>query len=273
MGLFRTIKAQWVRWVKTDFFRPMIFFWNSILPLAWGLQFYFYYLPFEFGNIELEFEGPGIIGVDLVSFTLTGQICWMLFINASLFGGAFFMRERWEGTLEILFLSPASRSGITAGTALAGATNFFWFAFGLGIVLLLLDIQLEIESWLIVVIAMLLAFLTLLAMGMFFESFFIASRLGGMWATAIQEPLQFTSGLIFPIQYLPRALRALAVAIPFTYVLLIVRGALLGGLSLQDVLWELAILVSMVILLFLLSVAFLAKVEAHVKKQANLNMF
>ncbi|MFX0115458.1 MAG: ABC transporter permease [Candidatus Hodarchaeota archaeon] len=273
MGLFRTIKAQWVRWVKTDFFRPGIFFWNSILPLAWGLQFYFYYLPFEFDSIELEFEGPGVVGVDLVSFTLTGQICWMLFINTSLFGGAFFMRERWEGTLEVLFLSPASRPGIIAGTAFAGATNFLWFALGLGFILLLVDIQLQIESWLTVVIALLVAFLTLLALGMFFESFFIASRLGGMWATSIQEPLQFSSGLIFPIQYLPKALRGLAVAIPFTYVLLIARGAFLGGLTIQDVLWEFIILIVMIFLLFLLSVLFLAKVEAHVKKQANLNMF
>ncbi len=272
MGYFRTLKAQWIRWIKTDFFRPMIFFWNSILPLAWGLQFYFMYLPFEFDSITLRYHEK-TVGVDLIEFTLTGQICWMLFINASLFGGAFFMRERWEGTLEVLFLSPGSRPGIITGTALAGATNFLWFMLGLLIIISLVGIRLNVESWIMVFVGLIVAFISLIALGMFFESFFIANRLGGMWATAIQEPLQFSSGLVFPIQYLPKIIRTIAIAIPFTYVLLIIRGTLLGGLTWNDIQWELSILLIMVILLFLISLVFLRKVEEHVKKNANLAMF
>ncbi|MFX0050684.1 MAG: ABC transporter permease [Candidatus Hodarchaeota archaeon] len=273
MAFIRVLRAQMTRWVKTEFFRPMTLFWNIILPLSWGLQFYFLYIPFRFGKIDLEFVNVSSVGVELLGFTLTGQVCWMLFINTSLFGGAFFLRERWEGTLEVLFLSPASRIGIIIGTSLAGATNFLWFTFGLGIAVLLLNIELHISSWFAVLVSLSISFIVLLSLGMFFEAFFIASRLGGMWATAIQEPLQFVSGLIFPIQYLPSILRAFAAAIPFTYVLLIVRGTLLGALTLAEIQWELTILVFMALVLVGLSIFFMERVEHHVKRQGNLRLF
>ena len=261
------------RWVKSEFFRPATLFWNLILPLTWGLQFYFLYIPFQFGEISLQFVNIPDVGVNLIGYTLSGQVCWMLFVNASIFGGAFFLRERWEGTLEVLFLSPASRIGIVTGTALAGASNFLWFIVGLAIAAILLNVQLNVVSWFAVVTSLLISFLVLIALGMFFEAFFIASRLGGMWATSIQEPMQFLSGLIFPIQYLPKVLQVLSIAIPFTYVLLIVRGTLFGALPLEAIIYELSVLTIMMFCLIGLCTIFLQGVERHIKRHANLTMF
>ncbi len=273
MGFSRVVKAQMTRWVKSEFFRPQNLVWNFVLPLTWGLQFYFLYIPFQFGEISLQFINVSNTQINLVGYTLSGQVCWMLFVNASIFGGAFFLRERWGGTLEVLFLSPASRMGIITGTALAGASNFLWFIVGLVIAVVLLNVQLNIVSWVAVVVSLFVSFLVLIALGMFFETFFIASRLGGMWATAIQEPMQFLSGLIFPIQYLPKVLQVLAITIPFTYVLLIVRGTLLGSLTLESIVWELSILIFMMFCLIGLCLVFLKCVEKHIKRHANLTMF
>jgi ABC-2 type transport system permease protein len=273
MGFSRVVKAQLIRWVKVEFFRPVNLVWNFVLPLTWGLQFYFLYIPFQFKEISLQFMNISNVQVNLLGYTLVGQLCWMLFVNASIFGGAFFLRERWGGTLEVLFLSPASRIGIVTGTALAGAANFLWFTVGLIIFTFFLNVQLNIVSWFTVFISLLVSFLVLVTLGMFFETFFIASRLGGMWATAIQEPMQFLSGLIFPFQYLPRLLQALSFAIPFTYVLLIVRGALLGALTFESIFGELIILIFMMFCLIILCIILLNKVENHIKQQANLTMF
>ncbi|NHJ01377.1 MAG: ABC transporter permease [Candidatus Heimdallarchaeota archaeon] len=273
MGYFRVVKAQVIRWTRTEFFRPFVLFWNLILPFTWGLQFYFLYLPFEFDTINLQLLNASNLEVDLLGFTLTGQFCWVLFINASLFGGVFFMRERWEGTLEPLFLSPGSRVGVITGTALAATVNFLWFSLGLVISIIILQVQFKIGSLLAVFFSLLVSFLVLLTMGMFFEAFFIASRLGNMWATAIQEPLQFLSGLVFPVQYLPRIFKAISIAIPLTYIFLILRGTLLGALTLMDIYLELSILLLSSICLFFLSSKFIVLVERHVKHKANLTLF
>ena len=273
MGFSRVVKAQITRWVKSEFFRPQNLVWNLILPLTWGLQFYFLYIPFQFGEITLQFINISNVQVNLIGYTLSGQVCWMIFVNASIFGGVFFLRERWGGTLEVLFLSPASRIGIVTGTALAGASNFLWFIVGLVIVIIFLNVQLSIISWFTVVVSLFISILVLITLGMFFETFFIASRLGGTWATAIQEPMQFLSGLIFPIQYLPKVLQALAITIPLTYVLLIVRGTLLGSLTLKSIAWELSILIFMIFCLLGLSLMFLKCVERYIKRHANLTMF
>jgi ABC-2 type transport system permease protein len=163
--------------------------------------------------------------------------------------------------------------GIVTGTALAGASNFLWFIVGLAIATILLNVQLNVVSWFAVVASLLISFLVLIALGMFFEAFFIASRLGGMWATSIQEPMQFLSGLIFPIQYLPKVLQVLSIAIPFTYVLLIVRGTLFGALPLEAIIYELSVLTIMMFCLIGLCTIFLHSVERHIKRQANLTMF
>ncbi len=273
MDFLRVIKAQIIRWTKTEFFRPFVLFWNLVLPFTWGLQFYFLYLPFNFKTINIQLLKVRNLEIDLLGFTLTGQLCWMLFINASLFGGVFFMRERWEGTLEVLLLSPASRIGIITGNALAATVNFLWFSIGLIFSLFLLQIQFNINSLMTVIISLLVSFLVLLTMGMFFESFFIASRLGNMWATAIQEPLQFTSGLIFPIQYLPRIFKTISIAVPLTYIFLIIRGTLLGALTFEDIYLELFVLFFFAFGLFFLSSIFLSLVEKHVKHKANLTLF
>ncbi|MFX0182212.1 MAG: ABC transporter permease [Candidatus Hodarchaeota archaeon] len=273
MGFVRVVKAQMTRWVKSEFFRPGNLIWNFVLPLTWGLQFYFLYIPFQFGEIALQLINGLNVHVNLVGYTLSGQVCWMLFVNASIFGGAFFLRERWGGTLEVLFLSPASRIGIVTGTALAGASNFLWFILGLLIAVILLNVQLNVISWFAVVVSLFVSILVLIALGMFFETFFIASRLGGMWATAIQEPMQFLSGLIFPIQYLPKVLQIISTAIPLTYVLLIVRGTLLGSLSLESIALELCFLTLTIFCLIGLCLIFLIRVERHIKRHANLTMF
>ncbi len=273
MGFYRVVKAQMTRWVKSEFFRPQNLIWNFILPLTWGLQFYFLYIPFQFEEISLQLIDVSNVRINLIGYTLSGQVCWMLFVNASIFGGAFFLRERWGGTLEVLFLSPASRIGIVTGTALAGASNFLWFIVGLLIAVVLVNVQLNVVSWFAVSVSLIVSFLVLIALGMFFETFFITSRLGGMWATAIQEPMQFLSGLIFPIQYLPRLLQVLAITIPLTHVLLIVRGTLLGSLTLESIAWELSFLILMIFCLIGLCLVFLICVERHIKRHANLTMF
>jgi hypothetical protein len=56
------------------------------------------YLPFEKTSVDLEFSAS-IFSLDLVGFTLIGQLLYSFFTMMLLAGVAFFS-ERWQGTLE-----------------------------------------------------------------------------------------------------------------------------------------------------------------------------
>ena len=104
-------------------------FWTLALPLGNGLYLYFLYLPFAVRSVSLELNTSWYT-LDLVGFTLIGQLLYTFF-TMMLLSGSIFDREREQGTLEALLLSPANRLAVILGGALASAINYVWFVFWL----------------------------------------------------------------------------------------------------------------------------------------------
>ena len=94
-----------------------------------------------------------------------------------------------------------------------------------------------------------------------------------MYATALQEPIMFLSGLIFPLQSMPSALLVFSYLLPLTFGLIAVRLTLLGGASMWDVAVPLGVLAAMVIIFSLLATWLIGYAEHSAKKKATLTQF
>jgi len=269
---WRIVTAEINKNLKQFFFSSRTLFWTLALPLGNGLYLYFLYLPFAVRSVSLEFNTSWYT-LDLVGFTLIGQLLYTFF-TMMLLAGTAFERDREQGTLEAILLSPANRLAVIMGGALASALNYVWFIFGILLSwVAFLDVKIIITDFLALFASVVLSYLSMVTLGMCIEAFFIHSRRGVMYATIVQEPVMFFSGLVFPLQAMPRTLLSISYLIPLTFGLLSLRLTLLGGAAMLDVAVPLMILAFMVLVFLILATWLIGYAERNAKKKATLTQF
>lgn len=162
---------------------------------------------------------------DLFTYLLTGCLeynCFWLMVQS-----AFFMRnERENGTLEVIFLTPASRLGIVYGRAMGSLYQALWLGVIYGISLL------AIERYVLRVTAILfilypVTLLSAIIWGGFMNTIFLFSRDIEFWFDVSDEPMKLFSGVNVPISKLPQFFRCISAIFPLTYCLEMVRAILL----------------------------------------------
>jgi len=270
--VWRVVVAEVRKNIKQFFFSSRTLFWTLALPLGNGLYLYFLYLPFAAKSVNLELNTSWYT-LDLVGFTLIGQLLYT-FYTMMLLSGASFDREREQGTLEAVLLSPVNRLAVILGGALACALNYVWFLFGILVSwVAFLGVKIIINDFLALLASVVLSYVSLVTVGMCFESLFVYSRRGGMYATMLQEPIMFFSGLVFPLQAMPVALLSISYLIPLTFGLLSLRLTLLGGASLPDVAVPLLALSLMALVFFVIATWLVGQAERKAKVKATLTQF
>jgi ABC-2 type transport system permease protein len=268
----RVVFAEAVKSLKVYFFSSRTLFWALALPLGNGLYLYFLYLPFATKSVDLQF-GATTYTIDLVGFTIIGQLLYSFF-TMMLLAGASFDAERWQGTLEVLLLSPASRVAILLGGALANAVNYVWMLVALVLSwVAFIHVGIFVTDPLALCGSLLLSYLAMIALGMCLETVDVYSRRGSIFTAWLQEPVMFLSGQIFPLQSLPVFLLPLSYLLPLTFGLMAVRLTLLGGASIYDVRMPLATLASMTLIFFILASLLVNYAERRAKTKATLTQF
>jgi ABC-2 type transport system permease protein len=268
----RVVFAEAVKSLKVYFFSSRTLFWALALPLGNGLYLYFLYLPFAAKSVDLQFNGA-TFPIDLVGFTVVGQLLYSFF-TMMLLASASFDSERWQGTLEVLLLSPANRLAMLLGGALANALNYMWMLVALVVSwVAFIHVKIVIADFSAVAVSLLLSYLAMVALGMCLETFYIYSRRGSMFTAWLQEPVTFLSGQIFPLQSMPVFLLPLSYLLPLTFGLMAVRLTLLGGASICDVAVPLAALACMTIIFLVLARLLVNVAERRAKANATLTQF
>ncbi len=179
--------------------------------------------------------------------------------------------ERSNGTIENLFLTPASRitilfasgfSSILEGSWwIAGVFLLSWLAFG---------IQAEVVDWLAVTIALLSIMIALVSVGVFFASFFILSRAADQVASSLQAPMRYVSGVAFPVAALPAVFQLFAYILPLTYGIEALRKAVIQGSTLGELITTLAPLYILSLVLTIGGSVLLKLVEKQARKTGSL---
>ena len=268
----RVVSAEAVKSLKVYFFSARTLIWTLALPFGNGLYLYFLYLPFAAKSVSLQFNGVTHI-IDLVSFTIVGQLLYSFF-TMMLLAGASFEAERFQATLEVILLSPANRLAILLGGALANAVNYMWMLIALVLSwVVFIHATVIVTDFLALFLSLVLSYLAMLTLGMCLETVNIYSRKGSIFTLWLQEPVMFLSGQIFPLQSMPAFLLPLSYLLPLTFGLMSVRLSLLGGASLYEVAIPLAALAFMTIIFFILASLFVNFAERRAKANATLTEF
>jgi len=186
-------------------------------------------------------------------FMIPGVIAMILFTITMLLTAMAIVREREQGTIEQLIVTPIRPIELIVGkvtpyVALAFfnvlevlAIGVFWFGVpvrgSLSLLLLLSGLFL----------------MTSLGIGIFFSSVANTQQEAMLLVFLTMLPSIFLAGFFFPIEAMPRVLQWLSYAVPLRYMLVIVRGILLKGVGVRILYQEVMALVIFGVVIMLLA--------------------
>jgi ABC-2 type transport system permease protein len=179
-----------------------------------------------------------------------GLIALVLNIISALMTALSLTREKETGTLEALLVSPLRPWQIIVGKVAPYVAIGF-----VSVIAVLIEARLVFHVPVRGSVALLLAegvlfTIVALSLGILISARTSSQRVAMMAAMlATMLPTQMLSGLIFPLESMPRALQLIANVVPATWFVLIARGIMLKGVGLAYLWPETAVLALMAIVL------------------------
>ncbi len=175
-------------------------------------------------NPDLEsshFFVPGLVGIILQLVTL--------FLTSFAI-----VRERELGTLEQLFVTPVGRSGLLLGKLLPYAlVGFVEVLIILCVMVYVFGVPISGNLWLLLALSTLFMVCSL-ALGLFVSTLAKTQLEAMQFAFVIMLPSILLSGFVFPRSEMPTPIYWLSFGIPATYFIQILRGIVLRGAHLID---------------------------------------
>jgi ABC-2 type transport system permease protein len=180
-----------------------------------------------------------------------GSVAGFLFVGFAMYmwlsvllwnAGTSLRQEQIRGTLEAIFLTPASRLVLLFGPPLAHlytiGLSFLIMAIGLR---LMFGVELGIDAVLRAIVVILVAVPAMYAISSLFASSVMRYGETSPAVQVVRGTLVLLSGVSFPLVMLPDWAQAVAAVTPTTYIVDDVRRVLLGGAGLDTIARDLAI--------------------------------
>lgn len=243
-------------------------FWPLVMPGVFLLQAN----GFGAGEPHALSAFAGRSGTSQVAgFLYLGGIMY-LWISILLWGpGTSLRREQERGSLEALFLSPASRLVLLFGPAPASLIPTAWvFAVVMLTLRLGFGIPIQPGELLRAAAVVLLAIPALFGISALFSAAVVRFREIRAGVLMARGLCQLVCGIAFPVAVLPRWAQALALALPPTHVLADLRAVLLAGAHLSDLGPSLAVLAVMALLCCAAGAAAFWRTEAAARRTGSL---
>jgi ABC-2 type transport system permease protein len=192
------------------------------------------------GFIGVGVEGAGAANSrELTTFLMIGALLWsylsMLFDLLS----ETVSWERWEGTIEYTFMSPASRATHLIGSSIYAVIygivrTMIMFV----VVSLFFDLEVPNANYPAALLMLAICSISLVGVGMCAAVMPLLSPEKGEQVTMIfGSVLLLVSGVYYPVTVLPEWMQAIAKVSPVTYALQGVRAAMIDGASVSE-LWS-----------------------------------
>jgi ABC-type multidrug transport system permease subunit len=198
-----------------------------------------------------------------------GIVLWQSNLWAS---GYAIEQERFEGTINSLFLTPASRAAVVSGYALG---SFFFTILPniviVGVLALLVHIHSNIQNPLAVIASVVGLGAATYALGFALAGVFVLSRRANLLANFLQSPIYLLSGMLVPISALPYSMRLVAAIFPLSSGMNALRQSLLAGAGLGDVAGDLTRMIVLSGVLMAIGLFMLRRVEHVAKSGAELD--
>src|SRR2546426_4558324 len=179
--------------------------------------------------------------------------------------------ERFNGTIESLFLTPANRMTILLASGFSSLLEGAWWIVGVFLLSwVIFGVQPAIADWGAVIIALISTMIALVAVGVFFASFFVLTRAADQLATSLQAPIRYASGVAFPVAALPAVFQLFAYILPVTYGIDALRRTVVQQGTLIELAGTLAPLYLFTAILIVAGHFMLRRVEAQAKRNGSL---
>jgi len=212
-------------------------------------------------------------GVAYFPFLLVGTGLYTFFLMSAQAFLSVVQEAQQTGTLEVLMTTstaPAELVILSSISAFAGSlTNLLIYLFA-GVVVFRAAIHVDVLACLAVLV---LSLVIALALGIFAATFQVAFQKGSALIWLLGSGLWFLSGTMFPVHSLPRALGILSRAVPFTYAIDGMRGALLEGRSIAEMAPTLAALALFAVILLPLALAGLSMSLRRARQCGTLSFY
>ena len=210
---------------------------------------------------------------DLAGFIFVGGIVGAI-ISTAFWGMAMSIRNEMDmGTLEPSWLTPTSHATFIIGRALGGlfffvATQIVLFAFG--IVFLGLHLRAEMILGLP---ALILSILAMIGVAYVLAAIVLLIREANFFIDTANFAFGTLTGVSFPITLLPGVLQPVALALPTTYAIDILRAQTLGSRPLFDPVLEYAILIGLTLVSYPFGRWTFARAEERMRRRGMLAQY
>ncbi len=212
-------------------------------------------------------------GYDVEGFLLVGSIGIVLWLAIIWSGGYAVEFERGEGTINSLFLTPSSRSGVVLGYSLS-ALGLFILPSSLIVTLLAVisGARFDIASPLAVLLSLFALVFGALALGHLLAGGFVLTRRANLWANFLQSPIMLLSGMVVPVSELPGWLAWFARLFPISAGMDALRMSLLAGAGMSDIAGPLARLALSSVIALVIGTVLLWRVEDVAKRSGKFDL-
>lgn len=188
-------------------------------PVLTAISTYYVYQTF---NIEI-LQRFGIYSQeDVLIFIFSGTMGYNCFW-AMVQSARYIQYERENGTLEVIFLSPANRSAMVYGRAMGGIAQNIWMFIFFIILIGGLYENMSLIKIVYIFLAFVILVLSSVVWGGFINSLFLISRDSSFWFTLFNSPMELLSGVRIPINAFPMIIKNLSCIFPLTFCLNIIR--------------------------------------------------
>lgn len=166
-------------------------------------------------------------------FMIPGVITMILFTITMLLTALAIVREREQGTIEQLIVTPIRPLELVIGKVAPYVILAFFNVLQV-LTIGVLWFEVPVRGSVTLLLSLAALFLTTsLGIGIFFSSVARTQQEAMLLVFLMMLPSVFLSGFLFPIDAMPRVLQWISYAIPLRYMLVIVRGILLKGVGLD----------------------------------------
>jgi ABC-2 type transport system permease protein len=222
--------------------------------------------------LSVAFIGVAEGNPELLQVLIIGAIFWNFLSIVFGFIGETVTWERWEGTLEYTFMAPVRRY-----TQLIGST-FFAVAYAviqmviiLVVMLLFFDVRFTGGNWVTAAVFLALGSVSFVGVGMMAAILpLLYVERGDQMVFVIQSIILLFSGVYYSVTELPDWMQFVAQFSPGTYVLEGIRGGLIDGLPVTDLLHNVWPLLIMGVVLIPLGVYVFGVAERYAKRTGKL---
>lgn len=265
---FKVLTAEMIKQHKNYFHSRTIYMALFVWPVLSFITTCYSFRSFDLTKSKVSY----ISSENMVIYLLIGYMC-MNFFRSLVNSSHTFSYERIYGTLELIYLSPASRLAVLTGNTISSLfESSVVMAVFTAVMVVIEHPPLYFHPGAFLILALLTTGMAV-SWGIFLNVMFLFSRDNDFLYTVLEEPMESFAGVKVPFSLYPMWAKGIGGIFPLTYALEAVRRVLLSGSTLYEVRWYLWAGVAIIIALTGAALKLLKKAEHHIRITGNMNCF